>query len=66
MILKEQLDDQLEKCIRSTSSERSMAETDAHIGGGTSRYTSSVDSKDRSEESSNDQGHPTAYNEEDM
>ena len=59
-ILKEQLDDQLEKFIRSTSPERLMAEI------GASRYKSSVGSRDRFEKNSSNQGRPTAYNEEDM
>ena len=65
-ILKEQLDDQLERFIRSTSPERLMAESDAHMVGGTSRYKSSVGSRERSEKNSSNQGHPIAYNEEDM
>ena len=53
--LKEQLDYQLEKFIRSTSLERLMAESDAHMVG-VGRYKSSVGSRDR----------PTAYNEENI
>ena len=64
-ILKEQLDDQLDKIIPSTSPERLMAERCSY-GGGVSRYKSSVGSRDRSEESNNHQGRPTAYNEEHM
>ena len=59
-ILKEQLDDQLEKFIRSTSHERLMDEGDAHMVGGASGNKSSVGSRDRSEESSINQGRPTA------
>ena len=65
-ILKEQLDDQLEKFIRSTSPERLMAESDAPMVGGASRYKLSMGSRDRFEKNSSNQGRPTAYNEEDM
>ena len=57
-ILKEQLDDQLDKFIRSTSPERLMAESDAPYGRGASRYKSSVGSRDRFEKNGSNQGRP--------
>ena len=64
-ILKEKLDDQLEKFISSTSPERLMAESDAPMVG-EHRCKSAVGSRKRFEERTNNQGRPTAYNEEDM
>ena len=57
-ILKEQLEDQLEKVIRSTSPERLMAESDASMvgAGRTTNHPWSAD------ESYNNQGCPAAYN----
>ena len=65
-ILKEKLDDQLEKFIRSTSSERLMAESDAPMVGERRATNHPLAAGDRFEKNSSNHVRPTAYNEEDM
>ena len=65
-ILKEQLDDQLEKFIRSTSPERLMAESDASMVGERRATNHPWAAGTVWKRNSRNQGRPTAYYEEDM
>ena len=65
-ILKEQLDNQLEKFIRSTSPERLMAESDAHMVGERRATNHPWAAGTVLKRTKSNQRRPTAYNEEDM